>query len=130
MALFQDPEERRRYQRFPAGNDVFAVAAGSVGRILNIGGGGLAFSYVLLQDTPMAIDRLDILYGGDHLLRDIPVQSLAEHRLDNKFTTSPVEVRRCRVAFGPLTEEQRRQMAALVDAQAFRPAAAPACAAG
>jgi hypothetical protein len=123
MVFLEEAGERRRHQRYLPSTEFYAVAAKSVGRILDIGSGGLAFSYVRLQDTPLASDRLDILFEGDHLLRDIPVQSLTEHRLENKFATSRVEVRRCRVAFGSLTDDQRRQVAALIEAHTRKPAA-------
>ncbi len=40
MTFLQGPEERRRHRRVLPAADLFAVTAGSVGRILNIGGGG------------------------------------------------------------------------------------------
>ncbi|MDA8163841.1 MAG: hypothetical protein M0017_02235 [Desulfobacteraceae bacterium] len=58
------------------------------------------------------------------------MQTLEEHRLDNTFATSPMEVRRCRVAFGPLTEEQRREVTALIEGQGLPSAPLFAPAAG
>jgi hypothetical protein len=123
MAFLEQSGERRRHQRYQPSTEFYVVAAQSVGQILDIGSGGLAFSYVRLQDTPLTSDRLDVLFEGNHLLRDIPVRSLNEHRLENKFVTSQVEVRRCRITFGTLTEDQRRQVAALIEAHTRKPTA-------
>jgi hypothetical protein len=108
-------EERRKHHRFRPAENTFVVAARSIGRILDISKGGMAFSYLRLQEGSLSSAHLDVMVDGNPFLANIPIRTIAEDRLETKFATSPMEVGRCRVEFGLLNADQLKVIAEFIE---------------
>ena len=105
--------ERRRHKRFSVSEDAFVVLRplnSGVGRLIDIGMGGLTFDYVYTQPTSVKATELDVFMTNSLFrLREIPCQSVWDLTTYD-IPTTPLHRRRCGVEFGDLTPNQRLQI--------------------
>ena len=102
--------ERRKHQRFRSKDGAYVVTAGNLGQILDINLQGLSFSYINLHDRATRPGELDIIVGGNDFLKNLPFDTIEENLLENKFSTTPMQMNRCGVRFGDLTVSQKSQL--------------------
>lgn len=110
MNVYEKAKEQRKHQRFFSKDGAYAATSGNVGQIINISMGGLAFSYVNLNDRPNVPGEMDIIIDGNSFLKNLPFKIIAENTVENKFSASPIQVKRCHVQFGEFNANQRRQL--------------------
>jgi hypothetical protein len=108
--------EKRRFERYMAQDLAFAVFRPrftKLGKIKDISRGGLAFEYVTSEGRMEDSREIDIFISGArfHLTR-VPAKAIYDTEIVNHgFTFAPfVEMRRCGVQFGELTEVQASQL--------------------
>lgn len=110
--------EKRKYPRFsPQGNAFAALGRGydKVGRIKNIGLGGLAFDYISAAGTDGDFSHIDIFLIGDvfhlygiacEIVYDI--KQLVPYKEIESI--KPSHTRRCGIQFVALTEDDTTQL--------------------
>jgi hypothetical protein len=110
--------EKRRSKRFLVRADVVVVLrhrSPKIGKVRDIGMGGLSFEHIHAQDLNTESSERDIsLWVNDfsmsdlpcRIVYDIPISSLREH----DFPTILFKKRRCGVKFETLTENQIAQL--------------------
>jgi hypothetical protein len=110
--------DKRRDIRFVAGEDVVVVLpdkVSKIGRVIDIGQGGLAFELIDDAESRWEFSRRDIsLWVNEFrvsdipckMVYDIPVQPPAEYEL----LSFHIKTRRCGIQFESLTENQRGQL--------------------
>ncbi len=110
--------ERRKHKRFKVQDSAFVVLRGSswphstqkVGQIMDIGMGGLAFSYVAEQEPSNGSFELGIFSADNSFhLRKIPFETISDVET-KKVPFSSITMRRSGVQFGELTQEQAAQL--------------------
>jgi hypothetical protein len=112
----QVESEKRKFRRFLAQDMAFAVFRPyftKLGKIKDIGKGGMAFEYVTFEGPKEDTAEMDIFVSGARFhLAKIPVHTIYDSSVVNDhYTFSPfVERRRCGVRFGELTDEQTSQL--------------------
>ena len=106
--------ERRKHKRFLARRDAYvAVRPGylKLGRVIDIGIGGLTFRYIAEGHPPDLSSQLDIfLASQDFYLDKVPFETISDFQAD-AIPFSSVSMRECSVQFGDLTSEQKSQLA-------------------
>ncbi|HKK12493.1 MAG TPA: PilZ domain-containing protein [Flavobacteriaceae bacterium] len=102
--------DQRRYKRYKTRQDSFvAFNSGSLqlGRIINIGKGGLAFFYVETQKPINASSKMDIFWANDGFcLAKIPFKIVSDIYLNGKISDHSIKLRQCGVEFEQLTHFQ------------------------
>ena len=105
--------DRRRHKRFHVRDTAFVVfrapwpRSTSVAQIIDISMNGLAFSYIAGEKRSNSSSKLDILLGNRSFYLDkVPFKTISDCKAPNKVPLSSIEMRRCGVQFGKLTQEQ------------------------
>lgn len=110
MTIFNEFVERRRFKRFNVSDDAFAAlipTSGKVGKILDLGEGGLSFLYIDIGSAGDGSTQIDIFVAGNKFyLPKIPVQLVSDIRIPNKIPINTVVLRRQGVQFKKMTPEQ------------------------
>jgi hypothetical protein len=117
----EDKTERRQQQRYKASEDVFAVVgpdAEIMGRIQEIGEGGLSFTYREKNRQTIAvstIQQLSILSDGYHASKNEPskfsVKVISDSQAEKETTFKESTVRRIGIQFYDLTFYQKAWLA-------------------
>ncbi len=108
--------ERRKFTRFLAQDTAFAVLRPhftKLGKIKDISEGGLAFEYIAYEGQKEDSSGIDIfLSGNGFYLGRIPCKIRYDIKISERYQTSTdhMEMRRCGLQFGELTEEQAAQL--------------------
>jgi hypothetical protein len=110
----------RRYRRFMARADAFAVLrnqVSEVGQLINVSKGGLAFKYLAEQPLPSDPYELDIFLAGrrEFLWRGIPHRTIQDIELTPIVPFSMIRMRRRSVAFENLTEDHHLRLEHLLE---------------
>lgn len=122
MGTIPQPE-KRRFIRYQAKEKVFAALGekfSRVGKVKDISVGGLAFEYVGEPESFNDLTRIDIFStaNGTHLRR-IPCRKIYEQPItqgpDPAEDSETLNIKRCGVEFGSLSEGQVSQLKALID---------------
>ena len=110
----KDPKERRRHKRFRVQDGTLVVYGGypaTVGPIIDISMGGLAFRYTAAEELPKEPSKVDILLS-DRLshLYGLPCETVYDLGME-RSGSCPSEARRRRgIKFGELTPHQALQL--------------------
>ena len=118
--------ERRKFTRFLAQDTAFAVLRPhftKLGKIKDISEGGLAFDYIAYAGQKEDSSGIDIfLSGNGFYLGRIPCKTKYDIKISERYqaSTDHMEMRRCGLQFGELTEEQAAQLADEVDQAAWK----------
>jgi hypothetical protein len=111
-------KEKRRDTRFVAADDVVVVfpdKISKIGRVIDIGQGGLAFEFIDDEESRWEFSKRDIsLWVNEFhvsdipckMVYDIPVQPPPEYEL----LSLNIKTRRCGIQFESLTENQKGQL--------------------
>jgi len=120
--------EKRKFIRYQVKEKVFAALGeqfSRVGKIIDISLGGLAFEYVNEESGNNDLTRIDIFVtaNGMHLSR-IPCRKVYEQPItqgpDLDEDSETLNVKRCGVEFGNLSEDQVNQLKTLFDTRCHR----------
>ena len=110
-------KERREYQRFRVQEGTFAVFgpdSNKIGQIIDISMGGLAFHY-MSGEEPNGSKELNIfLAESSFYLRKIPFRTVWDQDT-RQVPFSSIDIRRCGVEFGSLSEAQSSQLESFID---------------
>lgn len=110
MTIDAEITDQRNYKRYkPRKNACVAINSGllKLGRIINIGQGGLAFCCI--DDGKPVIDeyKMDIFLASDWFqLTDIPYKVVSEIQLISNISDESIKLRQCCVVNGHLTHFQ------------------------
>lgn len=101
--------EKRRFTRFQAPQNAFALLrgpAGKLGQIIDISKGGLALRYVANSGQPSKSSQLDIfLANNDFNLEKVSFEIVSDFEIGKQGPSSSITMRRCGVQFGPLNQD-------------------------
>ena len=114
MSRRKKTRERRRHKRFRVQEGTFAVFGGrpgTVGPVIDISMGGLAFRYTGTTELPKEPSRVHIVLpeGLSHLY-GLPCTTVYDVELNTSSPFSPAAERRRGVQFGALTPNQRSHL--------------------
>lgn len=106
--------ERRKYKRFRVQERAF-VAFGShvseLGRIIDIGRGGLSFRYIAYGGRSNGSPELEIcLADKSFSLEKVPFKTVWDFEIADQFPSSRITMRRRGVQFGKLPQDQIPQL--------------------
>ena len=106
--------DRRKHIRYRAKEGAFAAVRPQyvkIGQIIDISRGGLAFRYTVTDSHENESHELDIFLIGEvfHLSR-VPFKIISDLRIDEKSPPSPLQMWRCGVQFGELTQNQIQEL--------------------
>ena len=114
MAARKDVAEQRQYKRFLAKNGAFALSKTSVntlGQIVDISQGGLAFNYMAWGDTPNGFSEIDILFAERFFyLQNVPCKVISDSEITLRNPFSSIRMRRLSVEFMALSPKQRAEL--------------------
>ena len=105
---------RRKLERFPAKSGAIVALRPTpeiLGEMIDIGLGGLSFRYIQADVRPQDTAELVILLPNRKFCLDrIPCRPVSDIQRfsDNSFSSLPM--RRCSIAFGPLSMQQQNQL--------------------
>lgn len=110
--------EKRQYTRFNVRSGVFAHLnsnAPTVGEVLNVSEGGLAFKYLNgLSSSPKHSTLNVFALGGKFFLRDIPVNKVSETEIPAEMDFASLSMKRIGLAFEDMTENQQKDLRKLI----------------
>jgi hypothetical protein len=114
------PWDLRRYRRFAAREDAFAVLrnrVSEIGQLINVSKGGLAFKYMAEQALPADRYELDIFLAGrrEFLWRGIPHRTILDIEMTPTVPFSMIRMRRRSIAFENLTEDHHMRLENLLE---------------
>ncbi|MBW1896170.1 MAG: PilZ domain-containing protein [Deltaproteobacteria bacterium] len=114
MSRRNDTRERRRHKRFSVQEGTLAVFGGrpgTVGPVIDISMGGLAFHYTGTGELPKEPSKLDILLSDriSHLYA-LPCETVYDFETGRATSFPSVVERRRGVKFGKLTPNQKSQL--------------------
>jgi len=113
MSVAKKLVERRKHKRFRAPRDAYVAVRPAylkLGRVIDIGPGGLTFRYIAEEHPPDLSSQLDIfLASQDFYLDKVPFETISDFQAD-AIPFSSVSMRECSVQFGDLTSEQKSQL--------------------
>ncbi|MEJ2657015.1 MAG: hypothetical protein P8012_07425 [Desulfobacterales bacterium] len=102
--------DQRRYKRYKTREDTlvsFTSGSLQMGRIINIGRGGLAFYCVDTKKQIISSFKMNIFLANDgYNLTEIPFKIVSEFSLSGKIYGRKPKLRRCCVEYGQLTHSQ------------------------
>jgi hypothetical protein len=105
--------ERRKHKRFPVTKDAFVAVRPAylkLGRVTDIGPGGLTFRYIAGEHPSDLSSQLDIfLASQDFYLDKVPFRTISDFHIDG-IPFSSVKIRRTGVQFGDLTPDQKAHL--------------------
>jgi len=109
--------ERRKHERFQVEDGALAVLRRpwphptTLGQIIDISMGGLAFRYIAGEERSHEPSELEILWGDCSFRLDkIPFETISDFKTANEAPFSSIEMRRNGVQFGELRPEQMSQL--------------------
>ena len=108
--------EQRRHKRYKAKEGAFAVIrkqakTKTLGQILDISDGGLAFKYIANGKPANSDHTLDIFYAGLGIqLRSLTFLTISDFPMEDQPTFSSIRMRRCGIQFTGLGEEHKSQI--------------------
>ncbi len=107
--------DQRRHKRFRAKEGMFTVlrdnGADTLGTVLDISRGGLAYRYVPKDGSQGRCFELDIFLSGEgYRAERLPFRTITDFEIDQDVPFSTIRVRRSGVQFGSLTGEQINQV--------------------
>ena len=109
--------ERRKHERFQAEDGALAVLRRpwphptTLGQIIDISMGGLAFRYIAGEERSHEPSELEILSGDCSFRLDkIPFETISDFKIANEAPFKFIEMRRSGVQFGELRPEQMSQL--------------------
>jgi len=114
----KEVDERRKHKRFRVQNGAFAVLTAfswphstqKLGHIIDIGMGGLAFSYITSEESPNGAVELSIFLAENRFhLRNIPFETISDVETTEEPSSS-LTMRRRSVQFGELAPNQVSQL--------------------
>jgi hypothetical protein len=112
--------ERRRHERFqvPTGAVVgFGPRYFRLGRVINVGIGGLGYSYVAEEEFPNLSSELDIFSAAwDFYLYNIPFVTVWDVETDGMLYSS-TKMRRSGIQFRQLTSAQMSRLEYFIEKQ-------------
>ncbi len=114
MSENRRPAERRRYSRYKVKHDVFAVFnphAAVLGQVLDVGKGGLSFSFIdngncQLENLGLSLSNLNDGFKIDQ----IPFKIVSNQPFGSGSSFSSINMRRCCLEFKELTQEQEENL--------------------
>ena len=119
-----DREEKRKFFRYEISEMLFLVFARNsrrLGMVRNISMGGVAFEYIVYDDTSPSVykgDRIEInMFKRDweFFVEKIPCKIVYDVQTENDFNPySYVKTRCCGLQFSDLNEKQRKKLVNLV----------------
>ena len=101
--------ERRKHERYEVKNLAIAVPnrpSAQVARIVNISKGGMAVRYLDQNNWLGNADAIDILVNSSFLMKNIPIASVTDFKVDAQISFSIISERQCCLQFRALTPEQ------------------------
>jgi hypothetical protein len=114
MAARKDIAEQRQYQRFQAKNGAFALSKASVntlGQIVDISQGGLAFKYMAWGEQTNGFTEIDILFAERFFyLQNVPCKVVSDSEISLQNPFSSIKMRRLSVEFKALSPKQRYEL--------------------
>ena len=119
MAARGELAERRQYKRFQAKSGAFALSKASVntlGQIVDISQGGLAFEYMARGETTNGTAEIDILFAERFFyLQSLPCKVISDSEITLQNPFSSIRMRRLSVEFTKLTPKQRSELKHFID---------------
>jgi hypothetical protein len=113
MSVAKKPIERRKHKRFRVPRDAYVAVRPAylkLGRVIDIGIGGLTFRYIAEEHPPDLSSQLDIfLASEDFYLDKVPFETISDFQAD-AIPFSSVRMRRTGVQFRDLTPDQKAQL--------------------
>lgn len=107
-------DERRKHHRYKTGQDAFvSFNPGSfqLGRIMNIGKGGLAFIHVDTRQQVATLSKMDAFLANDGFrLVEIPYKIVSVFDLKDQSSNHDLILHQCSVAFGHLAQFQNASL--------------------
>jgi|SRR4030067_3653103 len=111
-------KDKRKDIRFVAGDDVVVVLPdkiSKIGRVIDIGPGGLSFEFIDDEESRWEFSKKDIsLWVNEFRVSDIPCKIVYDIPIhpppEYKFLTFHLKTRRCGLQFETLTENQKAQL--------------------
>ena len=106
--------DRREYERFRLQDRAWVavvVQTRQVFQLIDIGKGGLSFTY--MSDDPLSKEAQEmdlLLVGHGVLLKNIPFEIVSDSAIEQDNAFSTVRTRRCCVQFKELTDDQMCQL--------------------
>ncbi len=101
--------EKRRFKRFQAPKNAFALIRGpdgKLGQIMDIGKGGLAFRYLANGSQPKRLSQMDIfLANNGFYLEKVSCEIVSDFEMDKQGPSDSLTMRRCGVQFGELSHD-------------------------
>ncbi|UCG81457.1 MAG: hypothetical protein JSV60_04035 [Desulfobacterales bacterium] len=117
MISKNEPVERRKHKRFQAPHGAIVGLRPpylGIGRVINIGIGGLAFSYTADEALPSLSSELDIFLSiRNFYLCKVPFETVWDLETDG-MPFSSIRTRQSGLQFGQLTPGQMSQLEFLV----------------
>jgi len=111
--------EQRKHNRTRVKRHAF-VGVGphfnQVGPLTDISKGGLAFCYTARKKQPNGLSLDIFLTDGDFCLSYVPFREVSDSEVPNN-TAGYAPIRRCRVQFGDLTENQLSHLEYIIQKQ-------------
>ena len=110
--------DKRRDIRFVAADDVVVVLPdkiSKIGRVIDIGQGGLAFELIDDEESRWEFSKRDIsLWANEFHVSDIPCKMVYDIPVkpppEYELLSFHIKTRRCGIQFESLTENQRGQL--------------------
>jgi hypothetical protein len=100
------PQNRRFFPRFKPQGDNMYVLDSTFGKVINIGMGGMLFTYSPDKIHPESLASDCIAFGCcGHFLEKIPFKTVSDTSL-SLSSNEKQSLRQCRVFFGNLTQHQ------------------------
>jgi hypothetical protein len=116
--------ERRRHRRAAASDNVFVsfgTQEGTVGRLADIGKGGLAVVYLFDQSRKDSHCRIDIIARDlDLLVESVPCKVVYDKPIEDQNSLLGMESRRCGLELGPLSDSQATVLKSLLARHGLR----------
>jgi hypothetical protein len=111
-------QDKRKDVRFVAGEDVVVVLPdkiSKIGRVIDIGQGGLAFELIDDEESRWEFSKRDIsLWVKEFRVSDLPCKMVYDIPIQRPPEDEPapfhIKTRRCGMQFENLTENQRGQL--------------------
>ena len=115
--------DRRKHERFRIKGKALAyyrTHSPKIGEIMDIGSGGLAFSYMGSAELPNSTFELEIMFPDrTDYLDALPCKAVSD-RMAESGAGECTGTRRCGVLFGELTDDQRAKLERLIHGFCWR----------
>lgn len=106
--------EKRRFRRFQAPRNAFALLRGpdgGLGQIIDISRGGLAFRYVSNGRQPKRSFQLDVFLANNGFhLEKVPFRTVSDFEVSKQALANSVTMRRCGVQFDELDQDHTSRL--------------------